>query len=100
MLRRAYDPIIYPLDTDYVVINMEQHETTEQKQEQASRIGWTEGQPRNFTQFSMEISRARNKLHNDIYDSEDKGGLGFSSPYFISRLQVLEEIYQMLQEVE
>ena len=31
VLKWAYDPIIYPLDTDYVVINMEQHETTEQK---------------------------------------------------------------------
>ena len=78
---------------------MEQHPETENKQP-ASRIDWTVGQPRNFIQFSMEISRARNKLHNDIYDSEDKSGMGFSSPYFISRLQVLEEIYQMLQEVE
>ena len=92
VLKWSYDPIIYPLDTDYVVINMEQQPTTESKQ-QSGLPSWTKGQPKNLIQFEMELERTRGELYalsfnnkSSGYNSELRGKIG-----------MIEEIYFMVR---
>ena len=75
---------------------MQQHETTEQTQEQSGLPNWTKGQPKNFIQFEMEINRARSRCWALAFNNES---IAYNSE-LRGQTKMIEQIYQMLQEVE